>query len=426
MVSYKEMTQEQLLNEKENLQKQYDEYCAMGLKLDMSRGKPSADQLDISMDILTNIKDIADVKDETGFDTRNYGLLDGIPEAKRLFSKMINVSENEIIIGGNSSLNLMYDTITKGMLFGFVDSQKPWKDYDKIKFLCPSPGYDRHFGICEAMGIEMITIPMTENGPDMDIVEDLVAKDETIKGIWCVPMYSNPQGITYSDEVVKRFATMKTKADDFKIFWDNAYCVHHLTDTPDTLLDLFEECKKANTQNRVFIFASTSKISFPGSGIAVFGASEENINHIKKQLSIQTIGYDKIKQLSHVRFFKDLDGINRHMQLHRRILQPKFDIVIDTLEKEIKPLCIASYHRPNGGYFVSLDTLDGCAKRVVELCKNAGVVMTPAGATFPYGNDPKDTNIRIAPTFPTINELQQAMNLFCLCVKLASVEKLLG
>lgn len=426
MFSYKEMTREQLQSEKESLKKQYDDYCAMGLKLDMSRGKPAPDQLDISMDILTNIKDAQDAKDESGFDTRNYGILDGILEAKKLFSDMIGVSQNEVIIGGNSSLNLMYDTIVKGMFFGFVDSEKPWKDYEKIKFLCPSPGYDRHFAICESMGIEMITIPMTQQGPDMDIVEKLVAEDETIKGIWCVPKYSNPQGITYSDEVVKRLATMKTKANDFRIFWDNAYCVHHLTDTPDILLDIFNECKKSNNQNRVFIFASTSKITFPGAGVAVFGASEENLNFIKKQLTVQTIGYDKLKQLSHVKFFKDVDGINAHMQLHRKILKPKFDVVINTLEKEIKPLDIASWHRPNGGYFISLDTMEGCAKRVVELCKNAGVVMTPAGATFPYGKDPKDTNIRIAPTFPSVDELQQAMDLFCLCVKLASIEKLLG
>lgn len=426
MISYAKMTKEQLSEEKEVLQKQYDQYCAMGLKLDMSRGKPGSKQLDLSMDMLTNMKDVVDVKDETGFDTRNYGILDGIPEAKRLFSQMINVSENEIIIGGNSSLNLMYDTIAKGMLFGFVDSEKPWKDYDKIKFLCPVPGYDRHFAICEAMGIEMINIPMTSEGPDMDMVEELVANDETIKGIWCVPMYSNPQGITYSDDVVRRFANMKTKAKDFRIFWDNAYCIHHLTDTPDTLLDLFAECKKAGTQNRVFIFASTSKVSFPGAGIAVFAASEENINFIKKQLTVQTIGFDKLNQLSHVKFFKDLDGIKKHMQLHRQIIEPKFNIVINTLEKEIAPLQIASWHKPNGGYFVSVDTLEGCAKRVVELCKNAGVVMTPAGATYPYGKDPKDTNIRIAPTYPSNEELQQAMDLFCLCVKLASVEKLLG
>lgn len=426
MISYAKMTKEQLSEEKEVLQKQYDEYCAMGLKLDMSRGKPGSKQLDLSMDMLTNMKDVVDVKDETGFDTRNYGILDGIPEAKRLFSQMINVSENEIIIGGNSSLNLMYDTIAKGMLFGFVDSEKPWKDYDKIKFLCPVPGYDRHFTICEAMGIEMINIPMTSEGPDMDMVEELVANDETIKGIWCVPMYSNPQGITYSDDVVRRFANMKTKAKDFRIFWDNAYCIHHLTDTPDTLLDLFAECKKAGTQNRVFIFASTSKVSFPGAGIAVFAASEENINFIKKQLTVQTIGFDKLNQLSHVKFFKDLDGIKKHMQLHRQIIEPKFNIVINTLEKEIAPLQIALWHKPNGGYFVSVDTLEGCAKRVVELCKNAGVVMTPAGATYPYGKDPKDTNIRIAPTYPSNEELQQAMDLFCLCVKLASVEKLLG
>lgn len=426
MISYTDMTQQQLLKEKQALQKQYYEYCNMGLKLDMSRGKPCAEQLDLSMGILTAIRNKEDVENETGFDTRNYGILDGIPEAKRLFSKMINVCENEIIIGGNSSLNLMYDTIVRGLLFGFVDSSKPWKDYSKIKFLCPCPGYDRHFAICEVMGIEMINIPMTDKGPDMDMVEQLVINDDTIKGIWCVPKYSNPQGITYSDEVVRRLASMNTKDNDFRIFWDNAYCVHHLTDTPDVLLDLFEECKKVGNQNRPFIFGSTSKISFPGAGVSFLGASEENINFMKKQLTVQTIGYDKLNQLSHVKFFKDLDGINKHMDLHRQILKPKFDVVINTLKEQIAHLKIASWSRPNGGYFISLDTLDGCAKRVIELCKNAGVVMTDAGATYPYGYDPKDSNIRIAPSFPPVEELKLAMNLLCLCLKLASIEKLLS
>lgn len=425
MISYQEMSKEQLLAEQENLKNAYQEFQKKGLTLNMSRGKPSADQLNLSMSMLDILKKDDILIDESGTDTRNYGLLDGIPEAKRLFSQVLNVKPEEIIIGGNSSLNMMYDTVSRAMFFGFVDSEKPWKDYSNIKFLCPVPGYDRHFAICELFGIEMIPIPMTSTGPDMDLVEKYVAEDETVKGIWCVPIYSNPQGITYSDETVRRFACMKTAAKDFRIFWDNAYNVHHLTDTPDTLLDLFQECKKIGTEDRVLMFASTSKISFPGAGIASFAASVRNLEYIKKQMSIQTIGFDKIKQLRHVKFFQNLAGIEAHMQKHRAILQPKFDVVLEALDRELAPLKIANWNKPNGGYFISLDTLDGCAKRVISLCKEAGVEMTPAGATYPYGKDPHDSNIRIAPTYPPVEELKQAVELFCICVRLASVEKLL-
>lgn len=425
MIPYQEMNREQLLIEKDALVKAYEAFQKKALQLNMARGKPGADQLDLAMPMM----DILNSKDtplaEDGTDTRNYGVLDGLPEAKKLFAEILEVSPEEVIVGGNSSLNLMYDTVTRGMLFGFADSEKPWKDYDKVKFLCPAPGYDRHFAICELLGIEMITIPMTPNGPDMDLVEKYVKEDETVKGIWCVPKYSNPQGITYSDDTVRRLAKMETKAVDFKIFWDNAYCVHHLTDTPDQLLNLFAECKKQGTEDRVLMFTSTSKISFSGAGISAMAASMHNLTAIKKQLGIQTIGFDKIQQLRHVRFFKNLEGITAHMKRHRAILEPKFNAVLDALDREIKPLGIASWTKPNGGYFVAVDTLPGCAKRVVSLCKEAGVVLTGAGATYPYGKDPKDTNIRLAPSFPPISELNQAMELFCICVKLASVEKLL-
>ena len=417
---YKNFSAQELAAEKAALQKQYDEFKAKGLKLDMSRGKPSAQQLDLSNDMLR--VDLGDFKGEDGVDCRNYGILDGIKEVKKIFADVLNVSEKELIIGGNSSLNMMYDSITRAIVLGVYGGKKPWGKYEKIKFLCPVPGYDRHFAICQSLGIEMITVPCDNNGPDMDMVERLVAEDEEIKGIWCVPKYSNPMGTTYSDEVVRRFASMKTKADDFRIFWDNAYVVHHLTDTPDELLDLLAESKKNGTQDRVFMFASTSKISFPGAGVAVMAASEENINFIKSQMTYQTIGHDKLNMLRHVRYFKNADGIAEQMKKHRALIAPKFDIVCDMLDAQIKPLEIASWHRPNGGYFISFTGLDNTAKRTVELCKEAGVVLTGAGATYPYGKDPHDSNIRIAPTFPTADELKAAMEVFCVSAKLAAVE----
>lgn len=426
MSSYNQMTKDQLLQEQKALLEAYHDFQAKNLKLDMSRGKPGADQLDLTMPMLDALTSKDIMKDASGTDTRNYGLLDGIPEAKKLFADLLDLQPEEIIVGGNSSLNMMYDTIARAISFGFVDSEKPWKDHEKVKFLCPSPGYDRHFGICELFGIEMIVVPMTQSGPDMDLVEKYLAEDEDIRGMWCVPKYSNPQGISYSDETVKRLAALKPKAKDFKIFWDNAYCVHHLTDTPDSLLNILDECKKAGHDDLVLMFASTSKISFPGAGVAAMGASVNNLNYIKKQLTMQTIGSDKVNQLRHMRYFHDLDGIKNHMKKHRALIQPKFEAVLTMLDQEIKSLEVASWNKPNGGYFISLDTMDGCAKRVVGLCKEAGVVMTPAGATYPYNENPRDNNIRIAPTFPPVSELNTAMSLFCVCVKLASVEKLLA
>ena len=383
MIPYQKMTKEELLKEQAVLQSAYKEFQGRGLKLDMSRGKPAPNQLDLSMGMLDVLTSQDVLACEDGLDARNYGLLDGIPEAKELYAEILEVSPDEVIIGGNSSLNMMYDTIVRAMQFGFVDSPRPWKDEKTVKCLCPVPGYDRHFAISELFGIEMINVPMTPAGPDMDLVEKLAAEDESIKFIWCVPMYSNPQGITYSDETVARFASMKTAAPDFKIIWDNAYCVHHLTDTPDWLMNLMDACKKQGTEDRVFIFASMSKISFPGAGIAAMAATKHNLDFVKQQMSIQTIGFDKIKQLRHVKYFKNIDGVKAHMQKHREILEPKFNAVLKKLDEEIKPLEIAEWHAPNGGYFISLDTMDGCAKRVVGLCKEAGAVMTGAGATYP-------------------------------------------
>lgn len=422
---YKDYSVEKLEELRKELTAEYEAYKDKGLHLDMSRGKPAPEQLDLTIDMLTHCLD-GDYKSENGIDCRNYGVLDGIPEAKELMMSMLGVSENEIIVGGNSSLQLMYDTIARAMLLGVLGGDKPWSKNEKVKFLCPAPGYDRHFAICESIGIEMITVPYKADGPDMDMVEKLVSEDEEIKGIWCVPMYSNPTGITYSDEVVKRFANLSPKAKDFRIFWDNAYCIHHLTDTPDKLLNVLEEAKKNGKEDMIFMFTSTSKISFPGGGIACIGASAANINFIKSQMTYQTIGYDKLNQLRHAKFFKNADGLKAHMLKHRAIIGPKFDVVLNMLDKEIKPLGIADWHKPNGGYFVSFNGMEGTAKRIVSLCKEAGVVLTDAGATYPYKNDPKDSNIRIAPTFPTVSELTTAMEIFCVSVKLASVEKLLA
>lgn len=406
-----------------DISEKYNAYKALKLNLDMSRGKPCSEQLDLSMDLFTCLEKDDYMAGNT--DCRNYGLVDGIPEAKALFAPMLEVSPKEIIIGGNSSLNMMYDTIARALLKGVPGVDVPWASVGPVKFLCPSPGYDRHFAICEHLGIQMITVEMTESGPDMDKVEVLVASDESIKGIWCVPKYSNPDGVTYSDEVVNRLASMKTKAKDFRIFWDNSYTVHHLTEEPDQLKNILQACKDAENSDRVFIFSSTSKISFPGAGIAMMAASESNINGIKKQMSIQTIGPDKLNQLRHVRYFKNFENINEHMKKHAALLKPKFDMVLDILDKELGGKEIAWWNKPKGGYFISLNTMDGCASRIVAKAAEAGLILTNAGATFPYGKDPRDRNIRIAPTMPPTEELKKAIELLCVCVQLVSMEKIM-
>lgn len=421
----KDMSKQQLSEFKDAEQKKFDEFKAMGLDLNMARGKPCSEQLDLTLGLLDAVHSDSSLLASDGTDVRNYGVLDGLPRAKKMFAQMLGVDPGEVIVGGNSSLNMMYDTVVRNLLFGSDGKSQPWGKSEKIKWLCPSPGYDRHFAICQSLGIEMITVPMLSTGPDMDMVERLVESDEAIKGIWCVPMYSNPTGITYSDETVKRFAALNPKAKDFRIFWDNAYCIHHLTDTPDKLLNIFDELKANGKEDMIYIFASTSKISFPGAGVAAMAASKKNIDYILSKMTIQTIGPDKINQLRHVKFFGGYDGLIEHMKKHTAVIAPRFKAVIDALEQEIKPLGIGSWHTPNGGYFISFDSLNGCAKRIVSLCKEAGVVLTGAGATYPYGNDPDDKNIRIAPTFPSIDELKTAVKIFCTAVRLASAEKLL-
>ena len=425
MKAYKDMSREELLNEEKALVSEFDAIKAKGLKLDMSRGKPSAAQLDLSMEMMDVLNSSSELVCD-GVDCRNYGVLCGISEAKKLLADMIEVPEDNVIIYGNSSLNVMYDTVSRSYTHGVLGST-PWCKLDKVKFLCPVPGYDRHFGITEFFGIEMINVPMTPTGPDMDIVEKLVSSEPAVKGIWCVPKYSNPQGITYSDEVVERFAHLKPAAEDFRIYWDNAYGVHHLyDDDQDQLVEILAACERAGNPDMVYKFCSTSKISFPGSGVAAIAASKANIEEIKHQLTVQTIGHDKLNQLRHVRFYKNLDGVVEHMKKHAAILRPKFEMVCSTLESELGGLEIGSWIKPKGGYFVSFDSLDGCAKAIVAKCKEAGITLTNAGATYPYGKDPHDSNIRIAPSFPTIDELREAMSVFTLCVKLVSVQKLLS
>lgn len=426
MKAYRQLDREELLKLKKELTQQFEEVKAKGLSLDMSRGKPGKDQLDLSMPMLDLVNAGSDMKCENGMDCRNYGVLDGIPEAKRLLSSMIDTDSDHVIVFGNSSLNIMFDTVSRCMLKGVLGST-PWCKLDKVKFLCPSPGYDRHFKVTEFFGIEMITVPMLPDGPDMDVVEELVSKDEAVKGIWCVPKYSNPQGYTYSDETVRRFANLKPAAKDFRIFWDNAYCVHHLyEEDQDSLLDIITECEKAGNPDLVFEFASTSKVSFPGAGVSVLAASKANLEDVKKYITTQTIGHDKINQLRHVKFFKDMQGIEEHMMKHAALIRPKFEAVLNTLDRELSGLEIGQWTKPKGGYFISFDSMEGCAKAIVAKTKEAGVVMTGAGATFPYGMDPKDSNIRIAPTLPSAQELALAAEIFVLSVKLVSVEKLLG
>lgn len=425
MKTYQEMSKEELTQELTALKAEYEKIKGMGLALDMSRGKPGADQLDLSMGMLDVLDSKTALKSENGTDLRNYGVLDGIPEAKKLMADVIGTKPENVIIYGNSSLNIMYDQVARAEMFG-ICGNTPWCKLDKVKFLCPVPGYDRHFAITETFGIEMINIPMTENGPDMDLVEKYVNNDETVKGIWCVPKYSNPQGYVYSDETVKRFAALKPAAEDFRIFWDNSYVVHHLyEDRQAELLDIISECEKAGNPDIVYEFASTSKVTFAGAGIAAMASSKKNLDFIRKSMTIQTIGYDKVNQYRHIKYFKDLDGIKAKMKQHADILRPKFEMVDEILTKELEGLGIGTWTKPLGGYFITFETLEGCATSVVKKAKEAGVVLTGAGAPFPYGTDPRDFVIRIAPSYPTLEELRQAAEVFVLCVKLASVEKLL-
>ena len=426
MSAYKDLSVEELKELKVELEQEFEDVKGRGLRLDMSRGKPSTEQLNLSMGMMDVLTSESNLVCEEGVDCRNYGVLDGIREAKQLLADMMEVPKDNIVIFGNSSLNVMYDTIARAMTHGIMGST-PWAKLDKVKFLCPVPGYDRHFAITEHFGIEMINVPMTLTGPDMDIVEKLVAEDDAIKGIWCVPKYSNPQGITYSDETVHRFACLKPAAKDFRIFWDNAYGIHHLyEDKQDYLIEILMECKKAGNPDLVYKFASTSKISFPGSGIAAIAASDANLKDIREQMKVQTIGHDKVNQLRHARFFGDISGMVEHMKKHADIMRPKFDAVLETLDRELGGLEIGSWIAPRGGYFISFDAMEGCAKAIIAKAKEAGLVMTNAGATFPYGKDPKDSNIRIAPSYPTLEELKVAADIFVLSVKLVSIDKLLG
>jgi aspartate/methionine/tyrosine aminotransferase len=423
MASFASMKIDELNVLENSLNDRLDKFKRMNLNLNMSRGVPCTEQLDIASDMLNLINKDSSFKAEDGVDCRSYGDLAGIPEAVRLFAGMFEVGLNEIIIGGNSSLNLMYDTMLRAMYFEVVGSEKPWSKNEKVKFICPVPGYDRHFSICEGLGIEMITVGMTPDGPDVDEIEKLVADDDSIKGIWCVPKYSNPEGIIYSDETVTRLAAMKTMASDFRIFWDNAYAFHSLSDESKQLKNILSECKKAGNPNRVFIFGSTSKITFAGAGVSILASSEENIKLIKKQISIQTISFDKINQLRHVKYLKNIENVKDIMKKHAAIIKPKFDAVCDIFEKELSGKEIASWIKPNGGYFMSFNALDGCAKKIVAMAKEAGISMTPAGATYPYGNDPHDRNIRIAPTYPPLDELKTAIEVFCICVQIVSIWK---
>jgi len=419
MTEFAEMSKEELEQAKEAADKDYEELKSRNLSLDMSRGKPAPSQIDHANGML---KEMTDYHTKAGMDVRNYGVLDGIPEMKELFSELLDIPAGQLIVGGNASLNLMFDAVMRLFVFGTM-GEKPWGQLDKVKFLCPSPGYDRHFTICEILDIEMIPVAMTKEGPDMDMVEELVGSDASIKGIWCVPKYSNPQGICYSDETVDRLASVKTAAKDFKIFWDNAYGVHPVFEDVK-VKNIIDACEEAGTKNRPYYFFSTSKITFPGAGVSLIASSDENINEIKKVMGAQTIGYDKVNQLRHVQFFKNAEGLRAHMQVLAECMRPKFETVLKYLNKELAGTGLAVWEEPKGGYFVSVDVYPGCAEEVVRLAKEAGVVLTGAGATYPYRKDPKDSNLRIAPTYPTVEELEQAMELFCVCVKKAALHKL--
>ena len=422
MSSIKALTKEELAQREISLRREYNNFKAQNLQLDMSRGKPGVQQLDLTLDMLTCVSAEEGYTAANGMDVRNYGLLDGLPEIKALFADILGVTPDQVIVGGNSSLNMMFDYIATCYSKG-VCGHTPWCHQGEIKFLCPVPGYDRHFAITEYFGVQMIPVKMTPYGPKMEEIEELV-KDPAVKGMWCVPMYSNPDGITYSDDTVRRLAALQPAAPDFRIMWDNAYCLHHLEEEGDVLLNFYEELKKNGNEDMVIMFTSTSKISFPGSGVAALAASPNNVADVKKRMTVQTIGYDKLNMLRHIRYFKNLDGIKRQMKLHAAILYPRFRVVLDTLETHLGTRDVAHWHQPRGGYFVSVNVMDGCAKRTVQLLKEAGVVMTAAGATYPYGNDPRDRNIRIAPSFPSVEDLAVAMELFCLCAELACIEKL--
>lgn len=424
-MKYSEMSKEELGEQLEILNKEYEDVKAEGLKLDMSRGKPSSAQLDVSNGLLATIGNDGHWVSESGIDCRNYGFLEGIPEARKLMGDLMEVPAENVFVCGNASLNVMYDCVASSMLFGVMGST-PWCRLDKVKFLCPVPGYDRHFKITESLGIEMINIPMTADGPDMDMVERLVSEDASVKGIWCVPKYSNPQGYVYSDETVRRFASLKPAAEDFRIYWDNAYAIHYIYDDSIEIPEILSECEKAGNPDIVYEFCSTSKISYAGSGISALASSLANLEWIKKRLTVQTISYDKINQLRHVLYFKDGDGLRAQMKKHADFLRPKFDAVLEILERELGGTGAGSWIKPMGGYFISFDTMPGCAKAVVAKCKEAGVVLTGAGAPFPYGVDPEDSNIRLAPSYPSLDELKKAAQLFTLCVKIAAIEKLLA